>query len=407
MYKLLSAALSLLAVCTASNATEFITVNERYLTEVPQVYPAESGDWQPDKINAIYYDGPEWQGKPTKVFAYMGIPESTDGQPVPGIVLVHGGGGTAFRPWVELWVSRGYAAIAMDTCGMLPFFDARHVQLKNPDGGPAGWENSFNQIDQPLADQWPSQAVNMISRAYTLLAAQPGVDADNIGISGISWGGYLTCLTVGADSRFKYAVPVYGCGFIWESPCWKNYLSQPSMSNWKKICDPSSYLAEVQMPIMWVTGTNDPAYPLHLLEQSMALVQDAPVYLSITPRMIHGHAGHGEKPEVILAFADWLSGRCDVPFPEFAECYVNNGEVIISGFCAAEITGAELLYSCEDETSGKKSTEWYWDSMPVEVINIGNEFYVTFTLPQNTKQYILNIFDGRNVPFSSPICSAE
>jgi hypothetical protein len=37
------------------------------------------------------------------------------GRKVPGIVLLHGGGGTAFESWVKLWVDRGYAAIAIDT----------------------------------------------------------------------------------------------------------------------------------------------------------------------------------------------------------------------------------------------------------------------------------------------------
>jgi hypothetical protein len=36
------------------------------------------------------------------------------------MVLVHGGGGTAFAEWVRLWVGRGYAAIAMDPCGCVP-----------------------------------------------------------------------------------------------------------------------------------------------------------------------------------------------------------------------------------------------------------------------------------------------
>ena len=36
------------------------------------------------------------------------------------MVLVHGGGGTAFDAWVRAWVKAGYAAIAMDTCGALP-----------------------------------------------------------------------------------------------------------------------------------------------------------------------------------------------------------------------------------------------------------------------------------------------
>jgi len=57
----------------------------------------------------------------TEIFAFVGIPEgATKENPVPGIVLVHGGGGTAFFQWVSYWVKRGYAAIAMDTDGNMP-----------------------------------------------------------------------------------------------------------------------------------------------------------------------------------------------------------------------------------------------------------------------------------------------
>jgi hypothetical protein len=44
------------------------------------------------------------------------------------MVLIHGGGGTAFADWVRLWTGRGYAAIAMDLCGCVP------RKMKN------GWE---------------------------------------------------------------------------------------------------------------------------------------------------------------------------------------------------------------------------------------------------------------------------
>ena len=43
------------------------------------------------------------------------------------MVLVHGGGGTAFAEWVKAWTSRGYAAIAMDTCGQIPKGIVRQV----------------------------------------------------------------------------------------------------------------------------------------------------------------------------------------------------------------------------------------------------------------------------------------
>ena len=70
-------------------------------------------------ISGIVYENEPYLGKPSRVFAYLGIPESID-EKVPAMVCIHGGGGKAFKEWVELWVKRGYAAISMDFGGMEP-----------------------------------------------------------------------------------------------------------------------------------------------------------------------------------------------------------------------------------------------------------------------------------------------
>ncbi|OQB38809.1 MAG: hypothetical protein BWY06_01881 [Candidatus Latescibacteria bacterium ADurb.Bin168] len=68
-------------------------------------------------MKAVFYEGVPFRGKPTEVFAYYAIPKGKKGEKVPGMVLIHGGGGSAFTPWVKLWLDRGYAAISMDCCG--------------------------------------------------------------------------------------------------------------------------------------------------------------------------------------------------------------------------------------------------------------------------------------------------
>lgn len=60
---------------------------------------------QPDYpgIKALLYEGLPKGGTPTRIFAYMGVPESASpANPVPAVVLVHGGGGHAFAEWVRI-----------------------------------------------------------------------------------------------------------------------------------------------------------------------------------------------------------------------------------------------------------------------------------------------------------------
>lgn len=110
-----------------------------------------------NEARAVAFTGLPFHGKPTRVFAWLGIPEVKPGEKVPGMVLVHGGGGTAFDEWVRLWVSRGYAAIAMDTCGQVPVGNYGQY-VRDAEGGPPGW-GGFEQIDWPREDQWTYHAV--------------------------------------------------------------------------------------------------------------------------------------------------------------------------------------------------------------------------------------------------------
>ena len=79
-------------------------------------------------VQEVFYQGEPFHGKPTRVFAYVGRPSTGTG-PYPAMVLVHGGGGKAFREWAEHWAKRGYVVLAMDTAGCGP-------NGPLPDGGP-------------------------------------------------------------------------------------------------------------------------------------------------------------------------------------------------------------------------------------------------------------------------------
>jgi cephalosporin-C deacetylase-like acetyl esterase len=69
--------------------------------QAPKTYDAEG--FKPDgTVHAIFYEALPWNGKPTRVFAWIGLPAKRVGK-VPGIVVVHGGGGTAYKEWVQKW----------------------------------------------------------------------------------------------------------------------------------------------------------------------------------------------------------------------------------------------------------------------------------------------------------------
>ncbi|MDX1947417.1 MAG: alpha/beta fold hydrolase, partial [Pirellulaceae bacterium] len=271
-------------------------------------------------VRSLFYAGEPYGGKPTRVFAYYATPGTLAGdtkadQKLPAVVLIHGGGGTAFREWAELWAKRGYAAIAMDTAGYRPIEGKNANQRENrtrlPDGGPdQGDGEKFGSIDKDPAEQWSNHAVAAAIRAHSLIRSFPEVDAERTAVTGISWGGYLTCIVAGVDTRFKAAVPVYGCGFLGDNSAWLGQFAKMTpeqRERWLKLWDPSRYLPAVTMPILFVNGTNDFAYPLDSYQKSIDAVPGTK-RVRVTVNMPHGHQAGWAPAEIGLFIDQHLRG---------------------------------------------------------------------------------------------------
>ncbi len=365
------------------------------LSKPPAVFPADG--ISAEGVKAFFYEGAKYQGKPTRVFAYYGVPAGSgnDGKKHPAMVLIHGGGGSAFDRWVKLWNSRGYAAIAMDVCGCVPVGTYGKWQ-RHEHGGPPGWDASFGQLDAPVEDQWTFQAVSAVALAHSLIRSYPEVDADRIGVTGISWGGYLTSVVVGVDSRFQFAVPVYGCGFLGENSVWLpafEKLGKEQAYLWVRQWDPSSYLGQAKMPILWVNGTNDFAYPMDSWQKSYRLPKGNRT-LCLRIRMPHGHGAAGENPEEIHVFANQIL-RQGKPFATITDQGHSADETWATFKSEVAMTKAELAVT-------RDLGKWQdrkWESLPAEIDTNGGR--VTAKLPADAKVFYLNLFDERNCVVST------
>lgn len=343
------------------------------------------------EVKAIAYAGLPWRGKPTRVFAWLGLPKLKAGEKAPAMVLIHGGGGTAFEEWVRLWVDRGYAAIAMDTCGQVPVGNYGQW-FRDEQGGPPGW-GGFDQIDEPREDQWTFHAVADVLLAHSLIRSLPEVDPERTGVTGISWGGYLTCIVAGVDPRFKLAVPVYGCGFYRDTVFADNLgkLTPAQADRWMAWWDPSVYLANARMPWLWVTGSNDFAYTMDALQRSYRLPKGLR-HLCIRLRMPHGHGGPGENPEEIRIFADSLLKRA-VPLPAITGTGHDETHAWATYVAQLPITKAELNFT-------RDTGRWQdrkWESMAAN--RTGDR--ISANLPAGTRAYYFNLFDERNCAVST------
>ena len=310
------------------------------------------------KAREVYYAGEPFNGKPTRVFAYYARP-ATGAGPFPAVVLVHGGGGKAFRAWAEHWASRGYCALAMDLAGNGP-------SGRLPDGGPDQSDDVkfLKFTDNTVGDMWTYHAVAAVIRGHNLLRSLPEVDKDRIALTGISWGGYLTCIVAGLDSRLKAAVPVYGCGFLHENSAWLeprfNRMTEEQRTQWVAAFDPSNYLGWVKCPMLFVNGTNDGAYPLDSYKKSYELAP-GPKTLSVRIRLPHGHIW---TFGVVDAFIDSYLNRGD-PLPALGLLKRSDGEVSATVTSKVDLKEAKLNFAIASGTWQKRE----WQSVEAEIKN--------------------------------------
>ena len=348
---------------------------------------------------SLYYQGIPYQGKPTRIFAYYATPtilsgESAKDHSIPAVVLVHGGGGTAFREWVELWAKRGYAAIAMDLagCGL----DRKRL----PDGGPGQSDKEkFGAIDQPAENQWTYHAVANVILAHSLIRSFKEVDASRTAVTGISWGGYLTCIVAGLDNRFKAAVPVYGCGFLHENSVWLNQFAKMTpqqKDNWVQLWDPSMYVGLATMPVFFINGTNDFAYPLDSYSKTYGLVKGKRNF-RITVNMPHGHQ-QGWAPNEIGLFVDqYLKGG--IPLATVMKPQLTNGKVRAKFKSKTAPTAANLHYTTGTVPINKLD----WESISAR---IEGKRIISPAPPDEVTIWFLTVRDSREAIVSSELVFA-
>ncbi len=310
--------------------------------EVPEYNPTID---KYSHIKAITYDGFEYKGNKTKIFAYVGFPEGASADsPVPAIVLVHGGGGHPYMEWVRVWNELGYAAIAMETTGYYPSAvnvgvdesdNSKFVYGITADFAEEGYGNAPNRtyptVYTPVEDQWAYHGLSQVILAGNILRADSRVDADKVGITGVSWGGTMVSQVIGYDDRYSFAIPIYGTAYLGDE-----------MRSFASFADPyvnylwgaERNLDNATMPILWLAYNDDnnfgvPAYCKSYLHTNGYNEKNA---LSMLGNWSHSHGsvfyGLGQAPSTV--FANWATYGtggyltfADQPKSEYVNCNIN------------------------------------------------------------------------------------
>ncbi len=355
--------------------------------QAPKVHEAEG--FKPDgTVRAIFYDALPWQGKPTRVFAWIGLPARRTGK-VPGIVVVHGGGGTAFKEWVQKWNDQGFAAISIAVEGQTDVNEnkakGRPTWARHAFSGPAR-DGTFADTKLPLKEQWMYHALADTMLAHSLLRSLPEVDASKIGVMGISWGGVITSTVIGLDERFAFGIPTYGCGHLFDA---ENHWGKALHDNegYIKTWDGMNYAERVKMPVLWLSWPQDAHFPLGCQAEHYRQTP-GPRMVSLITKMGHSHPA-GWNPPDSYAFAKSVveTGR---PWGNSPSATTKDGYAIAVFHSTKPITKAVLVSTTDRGFTGARK----WVETPAAAASGGGGTTASAPLPPGTTAWYVNAYAG-------------
>jgi hypothetical protein len=207
-------------------------------------------------------------------------------------------------------------------------------------------------------------------------------------------------MVAGLDDRFKVTVPVYGCGFIHESSVWVPTFGKMK-DGWRKTWidnfEPSKYLGNAKMPMLFVNGTNDFAYPLDSYQKSYRLVKDRNV--CVTVNMPHSHPAGWAPKEIGLFVDSYLKDGKKLFHFEEDRVNLNDGMVTAGIIQTNDIKTVSLHWTTDTKSAWPKRK---WESRKAECL-VGNATdFFRAPLPKDRPIiYFMTATDDRGAVVSS------
>jgi dienelactone hydrolase len=367
-------------------------------------------------MTELFLEGEEYQGHPTRIFALYrnsDNPVSLPSGKSPAIVLVHGGGGTAFEEWVNKWNEAGFAAISIAVEGQT---DQRVSDVKaaikldklqwltHENSGPSR-QKIYGDGSRPLSEQWMYHAVSAVIRAKKYLQSKEEVDAKHIGLMGISWGGVIVSTAIGFDQDFNFAIPVYGSGFL--SQMANQYgLALDNNLSYLNEWEPGLRIERFNKPSLWLTWRNDVHFSLDGQAKTYELLPEK-YTLSIKPEMGHSHKAGWEQPESYFFAKQVVSKKQLGIYSSFA-AVASNGEVQVEFSVDLPSSQYTVLQARINYTNDAVHTgQAHWDTAPAIIEqNEPNHRLIRINydgLPHYVKHWFITLEVAINAPNETSI----
>jgi dipeptidyl aminopeptidase/acylaminoacyl peptidase len=246
----------------------------------------------------------EWTNDRFKVQGWLLYPANYDPtKKYPLLVSVHGGPSSAVTP---RWPGVGYGGVPFSALGYFVF-------MPNPRGS-YGQGEKFTQAN--IKDFGYGDLRDILAGMDVLEKRFP-IDKDREGLTGWSYGGFMTMFGVTQTTRFKAAVAGAGISD------WKSYYGENSIDQWmvpffgKTVYDDAAvyakssaieYIKNVKTPTLVVVGDRDGECPApQSFEFWHALrAEGVKTQLVIYPNEGHGFRDPGHRRDVLERALNWF-----------------------------------------------------------------------------------------------------
>jgi dipeptidyl aminopeptidase/acylaminoacyl peptidase len=247
----------------------------------------------------------EWKSDGFHVQGWLLLPKDYDpAKRYPLIVEVHGGPAAAV---VAHWGGGG--GLSANAFSALGYF----VLMPNPRGS-YGQGEEFTQANRK--DFGYGDLRDILAGVDTVLAQYP-VDPERVGITGWSYGGFMTMFAVTQTNRFKAAVSGAGLSD------WLSYYGENSIDQWmipyfgaSVYDDPAvyakssaiNYIKQAKTPTLVVVGDRDGECPApQSFEFWHALrAEHVPTQLVVYPNEGHAFADPAHRRDVMVRAVEWF-----------------------------------------------------------------------------------------------------
>ena len=248
----------------------------------------------------------DWKNDGFNVQGWLHFPKTYDpGKKYGLIVLVHGGPAAAAQ---SAWVGRG--SLTGTALSALGYF----VLEPNPRGS-YGQGEAFAAANRK--DFGYGDLRDILAGVDTVVGKYP-VDPERVGLTGWSYGGFMTMFAVTQTNRFKAAVAGAGISD------WKSYYGENSIDQWMTpyfgasvYKDPAVYakssaidfIDKVHTPTLAVVGDRDGECPAPQSFEFWHALRDqhVPTQLVVYPNEGHGFVNPEHRTDVLVRALGWFA----------------------------------------------------------------------------------------------------